>query len=249
MNPLQAWSPSYEEKISNNNEVHIWRIFVPKYRKIIPQLRPVLNDEERAREEKFHFDKDRESYILAHSVLRLLLSGYTQLLPGEIEITESDYGKPQVVDNSIQFNLSHSGNLVMIAFGTNMLLGIDVEKIDSKRAKIDLAKRFFSPLEFGQLIQLDKGDFVQGFFNAWTRKEAYIKARGAGLSIPLDSFSVSLKPDDPAELIEDKEHFNAPDEWTFKHIKVHDDYTAALAIECKEVEQKFFDWVAPPNLD
>ncbi|KAA3647731.1 MAG: phosphopantetheine-protein transferase [Chloroflexi bacterium] len=249
MNASHEWIPSQREAIPHKNEVHVWRISVPKFREIIPQLQPVLNEEERTRADRFHFDKDQESYIIAHSVLRLLLGGYAQLPSEEIEFTVNNYGKPQIVDNSLQFNLSHSGDFVLIAIANSLILGVDVEKIHTRRAKIVLAKRFFSPLEFDHLMQLASGDFVQGFFNTWTRKEAYIKAIGAGLSIPLDSFTVSLKTDSPVELIEDSVNTNAPGEWTLKHIKVNDDYAAALAVKCKEVELKLFDWLGPINLD
>lgn len=245
MIPHHAWTATQKEAAPHKKEVHIWRIFAPKYRSIIPQLQSVLNEEERARAEKFHFDQERELYKVAHSALRLILCDYAQLPPKELAFTLNDYGKPELAESPLQFNLSHSGDLVLIAFAAETSLGIDVEKIDEKRAKMDLARRFFSSGEIVQLGQLQNGNFIEGFFNTWTRKEAYIKARGAGLSVPLDSFTVSLMPGEPAELIEDKVHCKAPEEWTLRHITAHDGYAAALAVEGKDVELKLFDWLAP----
>ena len=163
MNPVHEWKSSQKEAYPRKNETHVWRIFVHKYRETIPQLRSVLHAEEHARANKFHYKKDRDSYIIAHSTLRFLLGGYTQTQPVDLKIEANDYGKPQIAESPLQFNLSHSGDLALIAFADQTPLGIDIEKIDPKRAKQDLAKRFFSPIEINQLDQLEKGILFRAF--------------------------------------------------------------------------------------
>ncbi len=227
------------------NHLVIWRLQLDYQSGELNQYKSLLSSSELIKSEKFHFDKDRNRFIISHGVLRKILSTYTGLRPEEIKISENRYGKPFVqpgtADNDIRFNISHSHRGVLLAFSSGIELGVDLEFQRSDFPTLDIVKRFFSEREIADFLSVAVSDRVQAFYNCWTRKEAYIKARGMGLSIPLESFDVSLIPGQPAELRK------APDdgiagEWRVMDLNVWGGYSGAICIEKEVVSIKVQDW-------
>lgn len=224
------------------NEVHVWHARLDDH--AAERFRPLLAEDEIARADRFHFAKDRNHYIVARGWLRKLLAGYLGILPTGLRFDYAEKGKPSLVANqanAINFNLAHSHGLAIFAFSAGREIGVDLEFIREDVEDEKIAERFFSGREIAELravpIELRK----QAFFNCWTRKEAYIKARGEGLSMPLDQFDVSLAPGEAAALLRnDKE----PDEvrrWTMQSVSVPDGYVAALVVEGDDWQLKSFE--------
>src|SRR5262249_12645966 len=151
---------------------------------------------EEQRMRRFRFDEDRRRYLLGRGLLRLLLGHYLELTPDLLRFDYTPFGRPHLAaglaPQLLEFNVSHSGELILIAVAAGRSLGIDVEQIRADVEVKAIAARFFSPSEQEALGRLAEGQQVEAFFDCWTRKEAYIKAKGDGLSLPLDQFDVSL---------------------------------------------------------
>jgi len=162
-----------------------------------------LSSDEAARAARFHFEEHRRAFILGRGVLRALLGGILKMPPGEIQFSYGPKGKPSLADASspVLFNASNSGNLAVYAVTEGCDIGIDVELLRPIPEMENIAARFFAPAEASELMALPEPDRPQAFFNCWTRKEAYIKAIGDGLSVPLDSFRVTLRPGAGAEML------------------------------------------------
>jgi 4'-phosphopantetheinyl transferase len=164
-------------------------------------LHAILSPEERERAARFHFPEHQKHFIGCRGILREILGGFLEIPPAELRFTYNAYGKPGVSDSALRFNVSHSGGWAMFAVTQAREVGIDIERINERTAIELIPARFFSAWETAQLCALPVEQQTQAFFRCWTRKEAYIKARGLGLSLPLDSFDVSLAPGEPAALL------------------------------------------------
>ncbi len=156
-------------------------------------LHHILSGDERSRATRFYFQRDRERYIVGHALLRLLLAHYLASSPEQIRFEDGSHGKPALAppykQSGLRFNLSHSGDRVVVGITRGRELGVDVEYMDRRRASLDLASRFFAPPEVENLQALPTEMQLAGFFNCWTRKEAFIKGTGKGLAQGLDTFA------------------------------------------------------------
>ena len=211
-------------------EVHVWRAVLEVSARMLDQLRTTLSADELARAARLHFPRDRVRFIAAHGIVRHILSGYLNAAPGGLEFATNEYGKPALAGNwggALSFNLSHSGELVLLALTRGREVGVDVEQFLPARADSAIAENYFSPSEFARLRGLPAGLRPRAFFNCWTRKEAYIKARGMGLAIPLDSFDVSLAPDEPAALLRTPDAGDA-ETWQLRQLELGERYVGAL---------------------
>lgn len=184
----------------------------------------ILSPEERERALRFRFAADRRQSILCRATLRETLSSYLDLKPAAIRFAYNRYGKPCVRGSEVRFNLSHSGGWAMLAVTRGREVGIDIERIDPRFAEDQIPERFFSPREVAQLRGLPDGEQTAAFFRCWTRKEAYIKARGLGLALALDSFDVSLRPGDPPAL-------QRAGNWSLQNLEAPAGYAAAIVAE------------------
>ncbi len=193
------------------------------------QILQWLNVKEKARYERFRFEKDKRLFLLARGLLRYSLSGYLKILPEQIEFYENNFGKPFLKhDSSLDFNLSHSGGVAVLAISKGGYIGVDIEQATSQRAHNDIAANFFTPEECALIRQYPEERQHEVFFQLWTLKEAYIKARGKGLSIPLDSFSFALNSYNIAikfHVMKSRD----PDDWWFKLLRVYDDFMIGVA--------------------
>jgi 4'-phosphopantetheinyl transferase len=167
-------------------------------------LEAELNEEERERAARFRFATDRKRFIVAHGALRVLLARYIDLRPRDVCFEVGAFGKPRLASGinpvGLCFNISHSGDWAIVAAAKRREVGVDLERIDPKRADGAIVARFFAADERSALGLLSGDAWREGFFRCWTRKEAYLKAVGDGLHRPLESFSVSLSPREPAKL-------------------------------------------------
>ena len=191
----------------------------------IGRWRDMLGGDEVARAERFAFDRDRRRFVVRHGWLRELLARRLAASPAAIRFTYNPFGKPSLDGESLRFNLSHSAGKALCVIGEGIELGCDLEQRDRALASRELAERFFTPLEQKRLSSLRGKGWVEGFFNCWTRKEAYIKARGLGLSYPLDAFDVSLAPDEPALLL------RGCNGWSVQALRPAPGFTAAVVAE------------------
>jgi 4'-phosphopantetheinyl transferase len=172
---------------------------------VVCESETLLSDTERHRAARFVFDRDRNRFVLARARLRQLLALRLGTEPGSVELTQDVHGKPALAqclsDSGLRFNLSHSNDVAVFAFASGCEVGIDVEAVRVMDDADAIAARFFSVAENKAYLELDPGDRVPGFFNCWTRKEAFVKAIGEGLSYRLDRFDVSLAPGEPARIL------------------------------------------------
>jgi 4'-phosphopantetheinyl transferase len=215
--------------------VHVWRASLQASPSRLAALHAILADDERQRAARFHADRDRHHYIVARGVLRTLLGHYVQRPPQVLRFSYNAYGKPALEDPHgrapLCFNLSHSHNLVLYGVADGRDLGIDIEYIRPDFARAQIAAQFFSPRENAELRALTPAQHTIGFFNCWTRKEAYIKARGQGLSLPLDQFDVSLMTNEPAALLQTRDLPAEAARWSLRELHPGPGYVAALAVE------------------
>jgi len=200
----------------------------------------LLSGEEIARAEKFVFARDRQHFIVARGTLRTLLGLYLHQSPAGIALCKGPNGKPQLCAGAaelpLKFNLSHSNGLALYVFARQQEVGIDLEKIQPDFAATDVAERFFSVREQKELRALPAELRAEGFFHCWTRKEAYLKARGDGLQTPLAGFDVTLTPDQPAKL-----NSTDSERWTLNSFIPAPDFVAATVAEGGGWNMKFLD--------
>jgi 4'-phosphopantetheinyl transferase len=179
---------------SLSRSIHIWRACMPVLAPFEPQLFEILSVEEVARSKQFIFAPDRQRFVVTRGVLRVLLGRYTSTNPASLSICTTANGKPFAAgDGMPQFSVSHSDDIALIAFA-HAQIGVDVERVREMPDLIGIARRFFLARELEQLLALPEESRRQAFFALWTRKEAYLKATGQGLSA-LDSLGVSFTSD------------------------------------------------------
>ena len=167
----------------------------------LPWFLGTLSHDERERAARYRWERDRRRYIVRRGVLRELLSLYLHCPPAAIRLSSNPFGKPEIEAAALRFNLSHSQDVALYVIASGLEVGCDIEWRDPQLASPGIAEQFFSQREIAAMQVLGPARWAEGFFNCWTRKEAYLKARGCGLSIRLDSFDVSLTPGEPAALL------------------------------------------------
>ena len=190
----------------------------------LKELADLLSPEERDRAARFRFDRDRHRFIVCRGSLRELLAATLHLAPARVPFVYGSFGKPMIDGSDTRFNVSHSHDMAMIAITRGREVGCDIERIDPSFSEEQIPERFFSPYEVATLRALPLGDQCDAFFRCWTRKEAYIKACGMGVSLELNSFDVTLAPDEPATLLRGAEG------WSLHAVDAPVGYAAALVL-------------------
>ena len=196
----------------------------------------------------FRFEHLQRSFIVARGVLRTLLGHYLKTPPRDLHFNYGAKGKPSLAGARIQFNASHSGDLALLAFTLDCELGVDAEVIRPMPDIEDIAKRFFSTEETAELMSLSAAQREQGFFLCWTRKEAYIKATGEGLSAPLDGFRVTLRPGETARIVHFGHDIDAARAWSLHNLDPAPGYAGALAYRDAPRPFKKFPLANPKQL-
>lgn len=198
--------------IPTSSEVHVWAVWLKAPDDVSSAYRSLLSPEETARADKFAFEHLKRDHEISQGGLRLLLARYLSCLPRDLEFTFGPKGKPALRgDSQLQFNLSNSGELVLYAFAVDCELGVDVEEVRRMTDLKQIASRYFCEAEAAALLSVNGGQARQeAFYRCWTRKEAYIKAIGSGLTLPLDQFQVTLLPDDVPRFVHIGENKRQP---------------------------------------
>ena len=213
----------------SENEIHVWQIDIESQLQYLETYWSHLSNLEQSRASKFRFEIHKNKYIIRTGILRILLSNYRMCQPNEIEFKIGEFGKPKLTNSDLAFNLSHSKNKAIIAIAINLQLGIDIEYIDEKIKAKEIAGNFFSNEEIKQLCALEDVKLADGFFNIWTKKEAFIKAIGTGLTYPLDAFDVSLDNSEQKALTRLDNSFTEAQKWNLFSIKTFNNFKGALA--------------------
>ena len=228
------------------NEVHIWRIDLARPDDEVQRCRRLLSGDEVERADRFYFERDRARFIVAHAVVREILSRYTGVAAMDLRFSYGPKGKPELSggleQSGIKFNLSHSSARALLAVTPGLIVGVDIEWIKADFATDEIAERFFSATEVQALRSLAADQRVEAFFSCWTRKEAYIKAIGEGLSIPLDSFAVAFSHGITPALLYVKVDPGEVERWSMYNIEAGDGYKAAVVVQGKHHRLKQMEW-------
>jgi 4'-phosphopantetheinyl transferase len=219
----------------DGREVHVWDASLTQPAHVVESLRRSLSPDELRRAEAFRFELHRERFIVGRGLLRNLLGGYLAADPRELRFTYTKFGKPGLSEPhaaaALRFNFSSSHEEALCCFASGREVGVDIEHLRPDVECEELAERFFSTSEREALLRLPPGDRRAAFFNCWTRKEAFIKAVGEGLSFPLDRFDVSLAPGEPASLLSVMGDAEKAARWSLKELAAPEGYAAALVVE------------------
>ncbi|MDQ2855223.1 MAG: 4'-phosphopantetheinyl transferase superfamily protein [Acidobacteriota bacterium] len=241
---LSPWPTPPEQLSLEVNDVHIWRASLEQSPATVAQLRPLLSPDEQSRADRFHFERDRRHFTTARAYLRTLLGTYLGMTPQEIRFSYTEFGKPALaleLNQQLKFNLAHSGGLALYGFTRIGEIGIDLEYIRPEFTGREIADRFFSRMEVASLNQLPKTERHQAFFNCWTRKEAFIKAKGLGLSLGLDQFDVTLAPEQAAALLQTRWDEKEAARWSLMAIEAGPEYAAAVALEAHDWQPSYWE--------
>jgi 4'-phosphopantetheinyl transferase len=215
--------------------VHVWRIALAVPDAEQAERAAVLAPDERDRAARFHFERDRRRWTAARGAVRAVLAGYAGVPATSLAFRVGAHGKPALDGpagrKGLDFNLSHSGDLALCAVTRGRAVGVDVEAVRPDFATGEVARRFFAPAEVAALEALPPGDRVEAFFACWSRKEAYIKARGSGIALGLDRFAVSLAPGRPAALLTTQDEPAAAARWRLVALAPGEGYAGALVTD------------------
>jgi 4'-phosphopantetheinyl transferase len=211
------------------DELHIWRAALDRPPDVTARLRTVLSAAECERAGRFYLPQHGARYVVGRGLLRVLLARYVGLAPEEIEFAYGPHGKPLLRSAGPWFNLAHSGAQVVFAFSSSAEIGVDVEVAKAERTHGRVAERFFAPAEVRSLRSLPEALQPLAFLYGWTRKEAFIKARGDGLSLPLNSFDVTLAPEEPPAVLRTAWSESEPAEWSLVDLSSPDRTIIAAA--------------------
>ena len=240
------WCPAPKDLILADNEIHVWRAGLELPVSQLQRLRGALTVDELERANRFSFQIDRQRFIAARGTLRSILSRYITITPSHLRFHYNRYGKPflaaEFSAHLLNFNLSHSGSMALYAITRKMEVGVDVERVRSDVDYEEIAERFFSANEVAILRTMPTEKKLDAFYTCWTRKEAYIKAHGKGLSLPLDSFDVSFAPWEPSILLITKDEARESSHWRLLDLKPGLGYVGALAVKGIGCRLRYWDW-------
>jgi 4'-phosphopantetheinyl transferase len=216
-------------------EVHVWRASLDRSEKETQQLERTLAVEERARAERLMLPRSRHYFIVGRGLLRAILGNYLNCLPQTLHLEYSPQGKPALIGlreaKELHFNVAHSNGLVLFAVAWNRAVGVDLEYVRADLTESRIAQRFFSPRENAGLSGLPVQQRREAFYTCWTRKEAYLKARGVGLTLPLDQFDVSVAPGEAPVLLATRDDPQEAGRWTLCDLAPGPGYRGSLAVE------------------
>lgn len=240
--PETTWPVPLPGLTLQDGTAHVWRTSLDIETQLQNHFMRCLSDEELQRANRFKFEIDRVHFIASHGILRSILAHYLGCRPAEIRYESGPYGKPSLVgDTALHFNISHAGNLAVLGFADRSI-GVDLEHIQPRIDIEEIATRFFAPAEVQSLMQLPPDQRLRGFYTCWTRKEAFIKALGDGLSCPLDQFEVSLSPGEPPGLLTTRWDPEESKRWSLHALEPGDGYVGALAAAREIHTVKCWQW-------
>lgn len=224
-------------------EVHVWKIRLDLSVDIVQALANHLSSDEMDRADRIHFGNVRSQYVVARGTLREILGEYLGVRPGTVRLTYSAHGKPELADThgtDLQFNLAHSGNLALVAVTRAAPVGVDIERARNEFDGQRIADRFFTQEEAAMLRAVPLDLRAAAFLQQWTRKECFIKARGEGLSFPLNAFAVLQR--DGALSLQIHADMSEAGRWSIRDLPIDEEgYAACLAVAHPAPELHLFD--------
>ena len=225
----------------DSSQIHLWLAFYDEITdpRLLGEYRELLSRDELQQRRRFYFERDRHRFLVTRAMVRTVLSQYADIAPRDWTFDINAYGRPSIAAahaaaKGIEFNVSHADGLVIMGIARDRALGVDVENVRSQRAALEIADRFFAADEVAALRALPPHEQPQRFFEYWTLKESYIKARGTGLSIPLDCFSFRLSAGARPQLSVTPADDGRAGRWHFWHLCPHPNYLAAVCAERHE---------------
>ncbi|HEY8748768.1 MAG TPA: 4'-phosphopantetheinyl transferase superfamily protein [Tepidisphaeraceae bacterium] len=239
---LRQWHPAPAVPVIEPDEVHIWRLALPDSASVESQN--VLSEDEIAAANRFHFERDRNRYVACRADLRRILGQLTQTPPRQICLSYASHGKPYLSSNDqgLRFNVSHSKDTALIAVAMDNDLGVDVECIETDVDHNALAQHFFTEGERRFIASLDAARRPHAFYQCWTRKEAWIKAVGGGLTLPLDHFDVAASLGQPQTIVRET---HGQSVWTM--LELNPDAQKVGALVTHPAIKTIRQWCYPPQ--
>jgi 4'-phosphopantetheinyl transferase len=239
--------PSFGRPLTlTETQVHVWFGTLDMEPVELLGLDSTLSPNEWARASRFHSCTDRRRFVATRAILRQILSRYLGREERELHFGCGPYGKPFLRSDSrqpeLRFNLAHSHGMVLYGITRNRQIGVDLERIDHSFADQRIAERFFSRRECSALRALPASHQIAAFFDCWTRKEAYVKAIGVGFHMPLDSFDVSLSPDQPPAFLN-----GTREDWSIHAPKLVPGYSAAIVVQGTDCDLRIRKWKPTPR--
>lgn len=234
--------PAGGVEVPGEGEVHVWRVGLDQPEEAIGGLRRVLSGDEVERAERFVFDRHRRRFTVARGAMREVLGGYLGVGTAEVRFAYGERGKPRLAEGGVEFNLSHSEEMALLAVTSAVPVGVDVEALRRMEDALKISERFFSAAERGVLAACPEGERDAAFFRCWTRKEAYVKAVGDGIVLGLDRFDVSLDEGAGARFLALDGDASRAAQWSLIHVDPGDGYVGALAMPAHPRVVRGFDW-------
>jgi 4'-phosphopantetheinyl transferase len=243
-----GWAPAPASPALGPADVHVWRASLEPPRHVLDRLLATLSDDEREKAARFRFPVHRDRFVAGRGIQRAILSRYLSIAPAAIRYRLTGHGKPELdgaaAASGIRFNVSNTESFALLAFTLGREIGVDVEHLREMPDGEAIAQRFFSAPENQVFAGIPAHQRDLAFFTCWTRKEAYIKAVGEGLSMPLDRFDVTLVPGEPARLLRTRGNDAEAARWTLRELDPGPGYLGALAVEGAGWTLTQFDWDA-----
>jgi 4'-phosphopantetheinyl transferase len=236
-----VWSPAATLPVLAENELHVWRASLDWSGAILNRLENTLNAQERKRAERFLVPHARDRFVVARGILRELLGAYLGLDAAKVRLGYGPQGKPFLSpehNSRICFSVSHSHEMGLFVFASGQEVGVDIEQVKTNFRGMEIATHFFSEEETAGLAKLPPKLAEEAFFGCWTRKEAYVKARGHGLSVPLRSFTVSFT--EKQQLVPDE----AGVLWSCYALEPAIGFTGAVVVAGQNWKLKYLEWTA-----
>ena len=232
------------ERVLPNNEVHVWHADLAVEQSYVTSLLELLDRDERQRAFRFKVPVPREQFVISRAFLRLALAEYLQIETRDVRFRITTHGKPELMGSeNIRFNLSHTDGAAVLAITQDRALGVDVERVRADVEAIDIADRFFSTGEAEWLRSQPASERAAAFLTCWTAKEAFIKACGTGLSMPLAGFTII--PDSNERLQLEISDDPRPETWSIWQLNLGPNLRAALATQGTDVRVRSGNWVWP----
>jgi 4'-phosphopantetheinyl transferase len=225
--------------IPDTGVVHVWSLDLRLPPPVTALMADYLSHDERQRAARFRFERHRKRYVAGRGFLRMLLAACLDTSPESLVFSCTNAGKPYLKDSPLQFNLSHSDDLALVAISPGARVGVDVEQLRSLPDAGDLVRRFFSPREAQAFHQLPPAEQQVAFLNLWTRKEALLKATGEGIAHSLASVEVAFRPGEPAGLLALPESFGSISEWSVLDLPVPAGFIGAVAVRSPAIQVQF----------
>ena len=239
------WNTSSQVFELARSHVDLWRLQLNPPERYCGLLRQVLNADEIARADRFHFDRDRRRFIAARAQLRMILGRYLVRDPQAITFSYGPRSKPHIAE-SVGFNLSHSDDLAVVTVAHARSVGVDIEAIRTMKERDRIAGRFFSARENAALLSIPDSERTEAFFRCWTLKEAYVKATGDGLAQPTESFEVTFGRGEQTELLRVDGKPEEASRWKLIEFSPAPNFVGALAVEGHDWELRRFEYELDP---